>query len=35
MQNTFFFLGKNALYSIENLEIKVYNIVWYFVVKYT
>ena len=31
----FFFLGKNVLYSIEKLEIKVYNIVWYFVAKYT
>lgn len=35
MQITFFFLGKNVLYTIEKIDLKVYNIVWYFIMKST
>lgn len=35
MQNTFFFLGKNVLYTVEKIDFRVYNIVWYFMTKST
>ena len=35
MQVTFFFLGKNVLYTVEKIDLKVYNIVWYFIMKST
>lgn len=35
MQITFFFLGKNVLYTVEKIDLKMYNIVWYFMTKST
>ena len=31
----FFFLGKNVFWSIEIFDLLTYNVIWYFIDKYT
>ena len=34
-KNAFFFLGKNVFWSIEIFDLLTYNVIWYFIDKYT